>query len=214
MFNGYLSNGAQACLRKYNYMEQNLNYIGYLIGRIFLIADKHDLTGWNGNKEIAHEESDYEKIGAFVVYEDAGFSEFKRENGQTYLLFFSMSTKVEIFRTENGVVICEGFYLNKSFEMDDEIRIVYEEFLPQNIRLTGNSFVISDAAIDSDLMSLSLKEGIHKLKNDIVNSYAIITRRNAWYSTRKVTIKVKGNSEEIELKGIAIEPRSSGSSKG
>src|SRR4051812_21023139 len=97
-------------------MKNKLDYLGALLGRVFVVASPKDINQWNGAIENETGESDYDLLDDHITYEPAGLTSFSKDSNSFFLIFFSMSTKIEIFKTGDGLIILEGLYLNQPLD--------------------------------------------------------------------------------------------------
>ena len=79
-----------------------LKHIGSLTGRLFLITQPEEFARWNGSKEIEYGQSDYELLDNFISCDEGDLTSFSKSPGITSYLFYSISTKIELFVKENG----------------------------------------------------------------------------------------------------------------
>src|SRR5690349_5370289 len=104
-------------------MAITTKHIGSLLGRVFLISSKNAIKEWGGSDEENNDLSDYDLIAENISVEEAGLDSFLKEFDVKYLTFFAMSSKIEIFKAEQGIVLCEGLYFNGSWDYSKQLVI-------------------------------------------------------------------------------------------
>ncbi|MCB9235038.1 MAG: hypothetical protein H6581_25515 [Bacteroidia bacterium] len=178
-------------------MENQNIHICSLIGRIFLISGHSDARKWKGDKESMSGMTDYDLIEDFINYDDAGVSEYDHVAIGKYWIFFSMSTKVEVFKMESTVIISEGLYFNQEWAYEKEIASQIVEEYPFLIEISDKKLAVFDAALDSSQLPLEI---IHDA------SFCILSLPNGLYGARRVCLNIK--EEDFELMGVEIYPKS------
>src|ERR1043165_9440541 len=101
-------------------MEIQTQHIATLPGRVFLITTKKAIKEWGGVDD-EEGQSDYDSIIEHVEAVEAGLDSFSKDPGLEYLTLFSMSSKIEIFKSAQGLVICEGLLFNETWDFSKPI---------------------------------------------------------------------------------------------
>ena len=172
-----------------------MKYKGSLIGRIFIVSDPASIDQWSGSIDGSFED-DFEALGPYVVYEDAGVTTFKKFTGATFVVFFTMSTKIEIFETANGLIITEGLYADQAISNPEKITFKIIDVTDYNIQVMGNQLTILNAAAAGA-----------DVQNDPENVYGFYSKvylENSIYTIKKVDARVMANGEVVLLRGIEI----------
>jgi hypothetical protein len=177
-------------------MENNIQHIGSLIGRIFLIAQPFATKEWGGSQEKSDGETDYDLLDGFISYEEGDLTLFEKSVDVNYFIFFSMSTKIEVFKKENGFVLCDGLYFNKSWNFSNEIVFKVVEEMKFQMNITDKAVTVFDAAIEGD--KVLLNEG------KSTNSSVFIDLSNGVYKIKKVETSIMLDEQEVLLKGIEV----------
>jgi len=185
-------------------MINDLTYLGSLLGRVFLISKTENLNEWNGNEENLNGESDYDLISNFISYEEGDLSIFNKSINLSLLIYFSMSSKVEIFSKTNSLILCDGLYFNNSLNNLRQIKLKLIEELEFKTRIENNELVIFDAAIEGKRVLENTNEGVFKIINDDFNSGSLINLTNGIYSTKRIEVNIIFDNQEVSLKGIEI----------
>jgi len=180
-----------------------MNHVGTLLGRIFLIASPVDLAQWNGCIENVSSKSDYDLLEDHISYEEGDLSNFVKSDN-VYYIFFSMASKIEIFKNENGFILCDGLYFNKSWDYSSPLDFKSIDELDFKIKITDSSIFIFDAAYESRKISQNKTEGSHGIGKNNFNSYAYLRLVNGLYSVKRVETGVVFDNQKTTLKGIEI----------
>jgi hypothetical protein len=184
-------------------MEITTKHIGSLLGRVFLVSSKKAIKEWGGYDEENNGQSDYDSITDNISFEEAGVDSFLKEFELKYLTFFTMSSKVEIFKVQQGVIVCEGLYFNESWDYSKQLVVKVIEETSHEIAIDDQSIIIVDAAVNG--RDLELKQhGIINVLNNSHNSFCVIDLENAVYRVKKIQVKIEVDKECIERMGIEL----------
>lgn len=178
-------------------METQTHYVGTLIGRVFLITNKKAIKEWGG-VEDEHEngQSDYDSIIDHVEAEEAGLDSFSKGTDLVYLTFFSMSTKIEIFKSSKGIVLCEGLFFNESWDYTKRIIVEDLEETSKRIDVDEQLIVIIDAAVDGRNLSLE--------SNEDNGEYCAVRLENGVYKITKIQVRIEIDNNHLERMGIEL----------
>lgn len=164
-------------------MFGDTQYVGYLIGRVFLIGEPNHILKWKGYTENEEGVSDYDLLADRVEFDNAGVKLF-RSNGFDFVVFFSMSSKMEIFKYDGGFILCEGLYFNASLNLSNGFDIQKKDTTSISIDLTDGNVIISDATIEGRLINSTLN-GVFSVYQDNLNSYSFLSIEEGRYSVQK-----------------------------
>ena len=178
-------------------METETHYVGTLIGRVFLITTKRAIKAWGG-VEDEHEDgqSDYDSIVDHVEAEEAGLDSFSKNADLEYLTFFSMSSKIEIFKSSKGIIICEGLLFNESWDYSKQLIVTDLEETSKRIVVDEKDIVIVDAAINGESLSFE--------NNKDNSEYCAIQLENGVYEVKKIQVTVEIDNNPLERMGIEL----------
>lgn len=171
-------------------MQIQTKHISTLIGRVFLFTTPKALKDWGGADD-EEGQSDYDSITEHINAEEAGLHSFSKGPGLEYLTFFSMSSKIEIFKSANGIVIFEGLFFNESWDYSNPIIIEDLEETSKRINIDEELLVIVNAAANG--------------RNYPDNSeHCAIQFENGDYKVTKVQIKIEIDNNNLERMGIVL----------
>lgn len=182
-------------------MEKDWQHIGALLGRIFITTPSENLPFWNGHSNDL--ESDYESLEGHISTEDGDMTVFNKEDRQFYI-FFSMATKVELFRKGDSLFIIDGLLSNHSLEGIQNIEISEKEKLPFTISVENNWLNIFDATLSGSEITNSKIEGLYSALSSDYNSYALLNLNNGLYSAYRIELSGELDGETGELFGIEL----------
>jgi hypothetical protein len=176
-------------------METQTHYVSTLLGRVFLITNKKAIEEWGG-VEDEDGKSDYDSIIDHVEAEEAGLESFSKGTDLVYLTFFSMSSKIEIFRSSKGIVLFEGLFFNETWDYTKRIIIEDIEETPKRIVIDEQLMVVINAAADGRNLSLVSSEN-----ND---EYCAVQLENGEYKVTKVQVRAESDNNYLERMGIEL----------
>jgi hypothetical protein len=176
-------------------MEILTQHIGTLLGRLFLITNKKAIKEWGG-VDGEEGQSDYDSIIDNVNAEEAGLASFSKASGLEYLTFICMSSKIEIFKSTQGIVICEGLFFNESWDYTKPITIEDIEETSNRITIDEELMVIIDAAVNGGDLSLASDEN--------TNEYCAIQLENGDYEVSKILLKIEIDNSFMDRMGIKL----------
>lgn len=170
-------------------MIEKLNHIGSLLGRSFIISNSKNIENWNGISG-----DDYDNLFINEIDDEKPTLYFKNE--LKYLFYFSMSTKIEVFRNDDSVVICNGLLFNSSLEDFKILGIAKVEKLNIEFEI-DNELLILDSTIDGTI-------GRDKLfSSEKFIAIKAPTEKSA-YLLEKIELKITDSNEEIDLEGFRM----------
>ncbi|PZR06929.1 MAG: hypothetical protein DI539_24250 [Flavobacterium psychrophilum] len=175
----------------------NCIHVASLLGRVFLISSFHTAKEWRGITEI-DEVSDYDAVRDVLEYEEAGLSLFSKSKENSYLLYYSMSSKVEVFQIKNSIILCEGLYFNKSWDYSLPMNVVIDETNLFKIEVSGKYIVIVDAAEDLSVLT------VPSIDNNELHSFCSVPVDDGIYEASKVSVEIAVNNETIILQGVML----------
>lgn len=184
-------------------MEEIIKYMGSLVGRVFLISQQSNIVNWHGTKEKPNGGSDYFDLEDYIIFEENNISQFVKSTGEMYYIYFSMSSKIEIFVKEKGLIILEGLYFNENLGDFFQKSIEYIGNVDFKINFENEYILVFDASLNGDEI-IPGNEGIFNLNNNKFNSYAVLSVPKGIYNVKKVILKLSNKLQDIELKGIEI----------
>ena len=176
-------------------METQTHYVGTLIGRVFLITTKKAFKEWGGIED-EDGQSDYDSIIDHVEAEEAGLDFLSKGTDLGYLTFFSMSSKIEIFKSSKGIVMCEGLFFNDSWDYTKQIIVEDVEDTSKRIDVDEQHMVISDAAVDGRNLSLESSEDN--------GEYCAVQLENGVYKVTKIQVRNEIDNNYLERMGIEL----------
>jgi hypothetical protein len=176
-------------------MEAQTHYVGALIGRVFLITTKKAIEEWGGIED-EDGQSDYDSIIDHVEAEEAGLDFFSKRTDLVYLTFFSMSSKIEIFKSSKGIVLCEGLFFNESWDYTKQIIVEDLEETSKRIDVDEQLMVIIDAAVDGRNLSLESSENS--------GEYCAVQLENGVYKVIKIQVRIEIGNNYLERMGIEL----------
>ncbi|RAJ92701.1 hypothetical protein LX87_05032 [Larkinella arboricola] len=185
-------------------MQTDYTYLGSLLGRQFLILPVENISQWNGCQESIEGISDYDQLGELPDYSEARVASFIKSKDLQYGLFWSMSTKVEVFKKEDAVILIEGLYFNQSWDYSQSMKLSLLDHTELTFSLENGKLVILDATEDGKSIDSSQPAGVFSSRSDGVNSYAIVSLVNGTYQVKRVEVAVSISNETILLEGIEI----------
>jgi hypothetical protein len=184
-------------------MEITTKHIGSLLGRVFLVSSRKAIKEWGGTDDENDDQSDYDSIADNISFEEAGLDSFLKEPDLKYLTLFTMSTKIEIFKGQQGVILCEGLYFNGSWDYTKQLVIKDVEETIHEIAIDDQCIIIVDAAVDGKHLELKPHGIINVLNNDH-NSFCEIDLENGVYKVKKIQVKVEVDDGYIETMGVEL----------
>jgi hypothetical protein len=187
---------------------EDIGYLGSLISRFFLITQFQNAMKWGGCSERSEGESDYDSLEKYISYQDGDLTLFSNSRNELFYIFFSMASKVEIFKKNNGFIFCDGLFFNKSIYPFTSFNLDIMEDMGFEMEVKDYSLIIFDAAMDGSLINKDDTEGCHKIGNDWFNSYAIINLVNGFYSIKKVRITIVIDNKDVVFMGIEVSTQS------
>lgn len=185
-------------------MEYSTKHIGSLLGRVFLITTPQSLSHWKGNSENENGEIDYDLLENHINYNEGNVSMFNKDDF-LFLIFFSMSTKIEIFKTPEGLLWCDILYFNQSWDYSQKLKIHRLDDTGAAIEINDNKIVIYDATLEGEQIKNN-SEGVYSVF-DLPNNYdySWVDLENGLYKLRKISIEINVDDELISLNGILLE---------
>ncbi|HLP21859.1 MAG TPA: hypothetical protein VK174_16210 [Chitinophagales bacterium] len=185
----------------YNLMEKDWQHLGALLGRTFIVASSENLPYWNGHSDES--ESDYESIADLISTEEGNMTLYQKAGRQFYI-FFSMATKVELFRKGDSLFIIDGLLFNKSLEGVQNIQKQETEKISFNVSMPNSWLNVFDATLTGNEMGNNKTEGLHSAYKSDYYSYASIKLKEGNYSVYRIILTCKLDGEEGELYGIEL----------
>lgn len=183
--------------------EIGVKHIGSLIGRLFLTTQPNEFEIWGGSNENEENQSDYDLLDGLISYNDGDLTSFSKSPGIISSLYFSMSTKIELFVKQEGFVICDGLFFNQSWNYSDPVSIVAIEKKNFNIEVIERCLIISDAAFKGNKISAIKENGIYSSSNTN-DSFGFIDLENGIYDVHRIELSVLINAENVKLPGVEI----------
>jgi hypothetical protein len=171
-------------------MEIQTQHIGILTGRVFLITTKKALKEWGGADD-EEGQSDYDSIIDNVNAEEAGLDSFSKGPDLDYLTFFSMSSKIEIFKSSTSIIISEGLFFNELWDYTKPIIIEDIEETSKTITIDEDLVVVIDAAVNGK-----------KYQDNSV--YYAIQLENGTYEVSKIQVKIEVDNNYVQRMGIEL----------
>lgn len=175
-------------------MLSSTRHVKSLIGRIFSLCNEKSIAEWNGYKDTKDIVCDYDMIDDYISYQEGDMTLYEKSESLHYYLYFAMSSKIEIFQTERGMVICDGLYLNESFNYSQQVEFNIINSIPLTLTVDNEFWYLFDAAIEGS----SIIE-IHK------NDFLLIDfLKYGKYTLHQVEATILHNDEEVVLKGVNL----------
>lgn len=171
-------------------MQIQPQHISTLIGRVFLITTKKAIKEWGGADD-EEGQSDYDSITDHINAEEAGLDSFSKGPGLEYLTLFSMSSKIEIFKSSKGIVLCEGLFFNESWDYSKPIIVEELEETLKRINIDEERLVVIDAAVN----------GTNYPEN---SEPCNIPLENGDYKISKIKVRIEIDNNYLELMGIEL----------
>ncbi|HRG90111.1 MAG TPA: hypothetical protein PLW44_13890 [Chitinophagales bacterium] len=182
-------------------MDENWLHVGALTGRTFIITQSENLSLWNGHSDDVT--CDYESIAAYVSYEDGDMTVYNKHDKQFYI-FFSMATKIDLFRIADKILIVDGLFFNGSFTGLQNLQLIEVEKLPHTIAVENGWLNIFDATLHGNEITNSKIEGLHKVYAPHYYSYASVNTAIEKYSAYRIKLFGDLDGETVELFGIEL----------
>lgn len=179
-------------------MNVKVEHLSSLLGRIFIIALADDLRNWNGNSIAIEDQTDYESLGDFISFEEGDLTSMKKKPDSSFYIYFSFSSKVEVFKTENGFVICDGLFFNKSWDYSEELFFNTLSKIDLDFEVFSETVYVFDATLEGKLVLLGEK-GSGEWQDRL-----ILNLSSGIYSIYKVESNILIDGQEIPLKGIML----------
>ncbi len=179
-------------------MNVKVEHLSSLLGRIFIIALADDLKNWNGNSIAIEDQTDYESLGDFISYEEGDLTLMIKKPDSKFYIYFSFSSKVEVFKTENGFVICDGLYFNMSWDYSNQLFFESISKIDLDFEVISETVCVYDATLEGKSVFLDEK-GSEEWQDRL-----ILNLSNGIYSVYKVETNVLIDGQEIPLKGILL----------
>jgi hypothetical protein len=111
--------------------------------------------------------------------------------GLEYLTLFTMSSKIEIFKSANGIVIFEGLFFNESWDYSKPIIIEGLEETSKRINIDEELLLIVNAAVSE--------------KNYPDNGeHCSIQLEKGDYKVTKVQVKIEVDNSPLERMGVEL----------
>lgn len=174
-------------------MIKTANHIGFLVGRIFLIASNYSASNWHGIEEKIDGQIDYDSLENFISYEEGDLTPYINSSGQVYYTYFCMSSRVELFSFENGIIICDGLYFNQPLNYYENLLFKRIDTIDLNINIENEKIYFFDAAVDSSFLHFLNKENCIDLN-----------LKSGTYHVHKVETTILIDIQEVKLKGIQL----------
>lgn len=188
-------------------MINETKHIGSLLGRVFLISQYSCIKQWGGSKENINGSCDYDSLENFISYTEGDLTLFNRDTkglNSLFYIFFSLSSKVEVFKINNGFVLCDGLYFNESWNYSIPIEFEKIEDTNFKIEVIDTSLIIADAVIQgSDIIEKTM-EGAYNIASHNFNSYSVIRLDNGTYTAKRINAHLAVDTQKVILKGIEI----------
>ena len=184
-------------------MEITTKHIGSLLGRVFLVSSIRAIKEWGGSDEMNNGLSDYDLIAENISFDEAGLDSYLKEFDLKYLTFFVMSSKVEIFKVQQGIILCEGLYYNESWDYSKQLVIKDIEDTLHEISIDDQGIIVIDAAVNG--RNLELKQ--YGLSNDFNYdrySFCLIDLENGVYKVKKIKIMIEIGNGYTEIMGVEL----------
>ncbi|HLP50788.1 MAG TPA: hypothetical protein VK154_07885 [Chitinophagales bacterium] len=182
-------------------MEKDWQHIGALLGRTFIVAPSKNLPYWNGHSDES--ECDYENIADLISTEVGDMSLYQKAGRQFYI-FFSMATKVELFRSDDSLFIIDGLLFNKSLEGVQNIQTQETEKLSFNLSMRNSWLNIFDATLTGNEVENNQTEGLNNVYKSDYYSYATVFLEKGNYDFYRIKFIGELNGEGGELFGVEL----------
>ena len=179
-------------------MNETIEHITSLLGRVFLISTVKAFINWDGTIEKDEISSDYDLMIESINYDNARTSVYKKNPENKYLIFFTMSSKIEIFKTTNGFIVCEGLYFNESPDFKTPTKVEIKAVTDISIETNNERVIIFDSTLSSEEVECS--DG-----RKYSNSYTSLKLLNKEYIVSKVEIIVEFKNQLVKLAGIKFD---------
>ncbi|MFP2996911.1 hypothetical protein ABN763_13425 [Spongiivirga sp. MCCC 1A20706] len=184
---------------------KNYLYIGENIGRIFALFSENHVSNWKGYSEDENQDSDYNDLIEIINFDETDLTHYKNRNSD-YYIFFSMSTKIEIFKNLNSLLILDGFFFNQKLKTENILEINEVKKLDHKIKIERSRTIIMDAACSGKDINISdKKSGVYGMEKTKVNYYAIVELEPGLYDSKVVDVSVKVENGIDVLSGIKID---------
>jgi hypothetical protein len=179
-------------------MQIKTKHLCSLLGRTFIIASPFATKNWEGDVKENDNETDYELLDNFISFEEGDLTSMKKSLESIFYIYFSMSSKVEVFSIENGFVICDGLYFNESWDYSNELFFKTTTNIDLYFNVVGQAVYVYDAVLSGEsvlLSSTSSKEWTDRTFIHLVDGI---------YSVSRVETSVLIDGQEVLLKGILV----------
>ena len=178
-------------------MKKNKTHLGSLIGRVFLISSSTSTENWNGQNDDISQPSDYESLENFVSFNEGDLTSYIKSKNSIFYIYFAISNKVELFTIENGIIICDGLFFNKSWDYNKELEFRLTKQINLNFDVKEEKFYLFDAGLSSDFI-------FNNLENEINKSIIPIKLHLGKYKVYQVETTLLIEDQEVIVKGVQI----------
>lgn len=179
-------------------MERKIKHLCSLLGRTFIIASPFATKNWGGDAKINDNDTDYESLDNFISYEEGDLTSMLKKPEAVFYIYFSMSSKVEVFSIANGFVICDGLYFNEAWDYSKELHFKTITKIDLDFNVEGGAVYVYDAALTGESVLLSnatIKEWSDRTFINLIDGF---------YSVSRVETSVLIDGQEVLLKGVMV----------
>jgi hypothetical protein len=181
-----------------SYMERKIKHLCSLLGRTFIIASPFATKNWGGDAKVNDNETDYESLDNFISYEEGNLTSMKKTPESIFYIYYSMSSKVEVFSIANGFIICDGLYFNESWDYSNELHFKTKTKIDLDFNAVGGAVYVYDAALVGESVLLSSKTSKEWTDRKLIDI------SDGLYSINRVETSVLIHGQEVLLQGIML----------
>jgi hypothetical protein len=156
-----------------------IEYKYSLIGRFFVVSSYDNFMNWESISD-----DNYDLIENNLSFNDGDLTSFVSEKGFEYYLFFSMSSKIEVFIKNDNIYIMNGLFYNDSWDYSksfEKIEILQD--IDVKVEM-DNTLCIFNPYNKEDSYLIQVKKGI--------------------YSAHKTIFSIQIDNEIIQLYGVTL----------
>ncbi len=179
-------------------MKVKTKHICSLIGRTFIISSPMSAKQWEGDSQVNNTKTDYELLDNFISYDEGDLTSFNKTSESIFYVYNNFSSKIEIFSIENGFIICDGLYFNRSWDYHQEINFRIIRIIDLEFKVEGGKIFIYDAVLEGESVLLS---GMDCNKWSDRTLLHIV---DGLYTACSIEINIIVDEQEVLLKGVMI----------
>ncbi|HMS68265.1 MAG TPA: hypothetical protein PKD18_09000 [Saprospiraceae bacterium] len=179
-------------------MENNTYHLCSLVGSTFIVASSHSTKEWSGDLSLANGTSDYESLENWISYEEGDLTQMEKSDNLKYYVYFSNSSKIELFAMERGFVICDGLYFNKSWDYSRQLYFNILSEIEIEFSISGNTLYVFDSVLVGESV-INTHSNFAKFVDN-----CSIDLNDGIYKVYRVETLVSVENQKVLLKGVMV----------